>query len=233
MGWNLGDAFKGAKNFKNIGQQANGVGNLIKKGTEGVGSAWKKLSNRDITSRIEKCEDILKTMEPKDITVSGKEPTQTGTFIQTALVAMKSYRQEPNGIMDSQTMRGFNRIMTMKHQQGARQTVSIGSPKSLMNVGKDKFEDLKIARGPEEISGRHLQALVNELRAKDAIVGNEKVLQSFASSMDEIGKASGNKELQTLAKELSPQTVEPQSAIEVPRETMVAAAPTTLPGLEM
>jgi len=188
-----------------------GAGGLTQQ-FSGVGGLFKGLKPDEVTSKIKSCEKVIEKLPAEQIPVSGTKSTKTGEFVQEALNAMKYDTGKPDGAVGGGTIKQFNQYMAEKNAPSTSFSFNSIKDSAKGLVGRDeKFEPLNDA---SEITGKHIEELIDALRDGKHLPANPQLLQKLAESAYEIGDAANNPELQKLGRELSTTPLGAQSSIE-------------------
>jgi len=200
-----------------LGKITKGAGAITQQ-FGGVGSLLKGLKPDEVTSKIKSCENIIEKLPAEQIPVSGTKSTKTGEFVQEALNAMKYDTGKPDGAVGGGTIKQFNQYIVEKNAPSSGFGSLTKGFKSA--IGTNKLEPVKDA---SEITGKHIEELIDDLRDGKHLPANAQLLQTLAESAYEIGDAAKNPELQKLGRDLSTTPLGAQSAIEGPEQNELVA----------
>ncbi len=168
-----------------------------------VKAGWNdQMINHHLRQVENRLEDEVK---PDDINISATSKSELGEFIQKGLVAM-GHNITADGFAGAGTVAALNTALMDKME-------SESGNKSVFGMGADKFEDLTEIDDITQLSGRHLQALVNELREREILTADTpEMLVELGQALRDID----NDEFQEIANDFAPKPEEiPATNLEV------------------
>ncbi len=131
-----------------------------------------------INTNLEIAERRLKEIGADQIDISPNKRSELAEFLQKGLKAMDQDVGVIDGKAGAGTVRELNGFFVAK----------VESAKDGYNPLRDKYEDLKPIEDITELTGRHIQAFVDELRERDILdSGTPEMLKEFGQALREIG----------------------------------------------
>ncbi len=175
-----------------------GVGDLIKKGTDivsdGVAGGFNAAASATVSKlSFDKIESILKNdVAPDNVNIKSNVKSELGEFLQKSMdaIAGRPIAGNYDGKAGGNTVGNLNGFFAAKKL----------SAEDGLNPLRDKFEDLNDIKNISELSGRHIQAVIDELRDLDIIPENAELTKDLGEALRDVE----NPDLQQKADELAP-----------------------------
>jgi len=144
-----------------------------------------------VNYKLERIESELKDVSAEKINISSNKHSELGEFLQKGLKAMDQDVGTIDGKAGAGTVGELNGFFAAKIE-GAAEGI---------NPLRDKYEDLNPIKDISELTGRHVQAFVDELRDRDILdSGTPEMLKEFGQALRDID----NKDLQEYANDFDP-----------------------------
>ncbi len=190
-------------------------------GIEGIKDSFNKTMESDTVKRFDnklsienhlrKVEGALKEVTPDQIAISQNEKSELVEFIQKGLVAM-GHNITVDGIAGEETIAAFNTALMDKVESVGFMTL-------------DKLKDIKEIDDITQLTGRHVQVFVDELRDRDILdSGSPEMLRDLGQALREIN----DDKVSSYAQKLDPEgdkTPQPQSSLDNDHNITLTAPP--------